>query len=71
MHAYSIAKVIFICRLFVTLINCMSNPGDRRSTTNYGIFLGLCLISEIAKKKCIVARSSFETEYQAMTLTIA
>jgi hypothetical protein len=55
----------------VTLINCMSNPGDRRSTTNYGIFLGLCLISEIAKKKCIVARSSFETEYQAMTLTIA
>ena len=50
--------------------NWAGNPDDRWSTSGYGIFLGSCLVSWIAKKQPVVARSSIEVEYRAMALTI-
>ncbi|XP_057948189.1 uncharacterized mitochondrial protein AtMg00810-like [Malania oleifera] len=47
------------------------NPGDRYSTTSYGVFFGSCLVSWTAKKQTLIARSSTEVEYRALATTIA
>jgi hypothetical protein len=44
------------------------DPDDRRSTTGFGILLGSSIISWIAKKQPVVARSSTEAEYRAMAV---
>lgn len=44
---------------------------DRRSTSEYSLFLGSTPLSWSAKKQPIVARSSTEAEYRALAITAA
>ena len=50
-------------------VNWEGDPTDRRSTTSYYFFLGSSLISWQSKKQTLVARSSIEVEYRALTDT--
>lgn len=46
------------------------NPGDRRSSSGFGIFLGQCLVSWSSKKQSVVSRSCTEAEYRSLALII-
>ena len=46
------------------------DPTDRRSTTGYYFLLSSSLISWLGKKQTLMARSSTEAKYRALTDTI-
>jgi hypothetical protein len=60
--------------LHINLGRYLHNSGDLddcSSTTGYGVFLRLCLISWCAKKQPTVSHSSTEAEYRALAMTTA
>ena len=50
-------------------VDWAGSPSDRRSTIGYCTFLEGNVISWKSKKQIVVARSSVEAEYRAMTHT--
>ena len=70
----TINHVLFFSKGFLSLntfcdFDWVGGPDDRRSTIGFGIFLGSCLVFWSANKQFVVARSSTEAEYRAMTVT--
>jgi hypothetical protein len=58
----SAPNLVFHAYCDVDWVGC---PDDRRSTTEFAIFLGPNFISWSSKKQAIVSRSSIEAEYRS------